>query len=1081
MDVGINPKLLLETVFPGTWINEENLADRTISHTAYTFNELRPKNNLFIAMTEKTFLAGSKNTGVYGSWGDTHAINPNYLDKISILVVERPMPNNNIPQYLVSNSYDFLVALARYNRPNYQGKIVSITGTVGKTMTCELLSLVLKDRSSVLVANGNFNSRTAIRSMLASLLPNTSYDYTILETAVASLWFGEAGVAPEAKSDYAILTQFGRGQKETSVTDTIRFKSNITKHMSDGGKVILNQDVEEFTTAFETIEKNNPAIYTYSQTSQEAYCYLESVSTEKNLSTLTVNINQETFSFELKSTELLDKGFMSNLLAVITFLYLEAFDLNEFYTTFQQFTNRPHLLEKNDILLEQTPVTVIDDTYNAEELSIRNAIEFVNGVAGQYSEKKIAIIGKIISIGKQRNVVYKKIAEAFAKSDFDQVITFDDEVDILQASLPNTMRGGHFTDLQKLRARLIQLSEKDSLILLKGSVRGTRMRKILPLIEGKLTLAEVPQPEYGLVTSKNSLLFSKQNRKVPYGISNILIIHEVLYRLSENLIQLDDLVTYKKNMLELKSVRSTQPYESEVRYMKDVLSQAVSINAPDAILALSGFLFGNNTEALKSLKNKAEFYGIDPQSVLNVTGRSTKGHTQQTTLSNIAKAAELFLDLPKSVLKLLVNRNWIVRDKQFRAFNPYDQRLENTATILWGIHKELGIVINYSGRKPVIAVGVNDQNVLSHLQMLEYLAAFGTMPEFFVKEVPLQSPNVNLLGDVYFGEWYTEKRKKQGRKDALQDFGYGYSFDKMAPMLSADDFTIANYEGVFAKYPKKQSPLAATKPFILSGDPKKTIKELKRRNVNLVTLATNHLFDYGQDSIEYTKQQFEKADILTLGAGTNQKEAQEIIELNFEGKKVALFNAYWYRDHNDKKFNPYSVGNQPGVAALAEVMKTGMRRYKLEKPDTKIILVCHWGVDFNPIHSLQEELAEEFIEAGADLIVGHGPHFVQPMKNCNGKKVIYSVGNGVFNSDGEFIQRKIPPYGLFLRFNLQSNQMKVYPVFANNKQSFWQPFFLNDEIYVEEFKQLDLGILDNGEFLQDENGYYYVEIAIFED
>lgn len=1081
MNVEINPKLLVEAVFPGTWINEENLEGRRIVHTAYTFSELRPQNNLFVAMTEETFLSGSKNTGVYGSWGDTHAINPNYLDKISILVVERPIPNISTPQYLVSNSYDFLVALAHYNRPNYQGKIVSITGTVGKTMTCELLKLALKEKSTVLAANGNFNSRTAVRAMLASLLPNTNYEYTILETAVASLWFGESGVAAETKSDYAILTQFGRGQKETSVTDTIRFKSNITKHMNNGGKVILNQDVEEFTTALATIKKNNPEIYTYSQTDKEAYCYVESVQTEKDLGILTVHINQEPFSFELKTADLLDKGFISNLLAVVTFLYLEKFEVNEFYTTFQQFANRPHLLEKSELLLEKVPVTIIDDTYNAEELSIINAIEFIDGIAEQHSGKKIAVIGKIISIGKQRTVVYKKIAEAFTQSDFDYVITFDDEVDILQASLPNNMQGGHFTDLQKLRERLIQLSEKDSLILVKGSVRGTRMRKILPLIEGKLIATRVPQPEYGLVTTKNSLLFSEQNRKVPYGVSNILIIHEILYRISENLIQLDDLVTYKKNMLELKSVRSTQPHESEVRYLKDVLSQAVSINAPDAILALSGFLFGNNKEALKSLKNKAEFYGIDPKSVLNVTGRSTKGHTQQTTLNNLAKAASLFLDLPKSVLQLLENRNWIVREKTFRAFNPYDQRLENKATLLWGIHKELGIVINYSGRKPVIAVGINDQGVLSHIQMLEYLAAFSKIPEFAVKKVSVQSPNVNLLGDVYFGEWYTEKRKKQGRKDALQDFGYGYSFEKIAPMLSADDFTIVNYEGVFAKYPKKQSPLAATKPFILSGDAKKTIKELKRRKVDLVTLATNHLFDCGQESIEYTKQQFEKADFLTLGAGVNQNEAQEIVELNFEGKKVALFNAYWYRDHNDRNFNPYAVGKQPGVATLAEVMKAGMRQYKQENPDAKILLICHWGVDFNPVHSLQKKLAEEFIEAGADLIVGHGPHFVQPVENCNGKKVIYSVGNGVFNSDGEFTQRKIPPYGLFLRFNLQSNKMRAYPIFADNKQSFWQPFFLDDEIYVEEFKQLDLGILANSEFLQDENGYYYLELNVFED
>lgn len=1075
-NVNSSLKDYIESIMPGMWINEDKLDECKVTHVAYTFNELKPSGNIFISMTEQTFLEGSKNTGVYGSWKDTHSIAKNYLQKISLLIVEKEIQSTDIPQYQVENSYEFLLALSKRNRPNYQGKIVSVTGTVGKTMTCELLKLALNDKTTTLAANGNFNSRTAIRAMLASLLPETKYDYAILETAVASLWFGEAGVAPETQSDYAILTQFGRGQKETTVKDTIRFKTNITKKMSPDAKVILNQDVEEYDDALAAIKENTSSVFTYSQENREAYTTVESLDFKEQFATINVRVNKRLFSFQLRRIDGMDKGFVSNLLAVVTFLYLEGFELEEYFSVFLHFKSRAHLLEERSFKLSEKKITLIDDTYNAEELSIKNAIGFVDNAADKYCGKKMAIIGKVISIGKLREEVYQNIAQRFAKSRFDLVVTFDDEVEILQNYLPKNMRGGHFTDLKLLRDKLTDFVTEDSLILLKGSTRSTRIRTIIPLLEGGTIVANSTSA-YGCIDSEGIRYFSNKKITAPFGVSNILIVHEILYRVSENLLQLDDLVIFKKNMLELNSIRSTKAYESEKRYLRDVLSQAVSLNAPDAILALSGHLFKDNQQALRSLKAKAEFYGINPKSVLNVTGRSNRENTQKVALEDIAKAAQLFMEIPKEYLSLLVNRNWIIRENSFVAGNPYDKRLKNTATFLWGVKKELGILIHFAKDKPVIAVGINDQGLSGHIQMLEYLAAFNEEPNFDSKEIVLDSPKVNILGDVYFGEWYTEKRKKQGRNDALQEYGYDYSFKELAKMFPKEEFNIVNFEGVFPKYPKKQSPLAATKPFVLGGEATESIRELKNRNIDLVTLATNHLFDYGQESIGHTIDQFEERAIITLGAGKNQKEAHKIVELQYKDKKIALFNAYWYREMNDKSFNPHAIGKQTGVAAHTEAMKQGIRNYKMKNPASKILLISHWGVDFNPIHSLQEKIASEFIEAGVDLIIGHGPHFIQPVRVHSGKKVIYSIGNGVFNSNGEFDERKIPPYGLFTQLDLAKEEVRLYPIYIHNKKTFWQPHFI-EEKQISEFKMLDLGELNRQNLSKDSSGNYYLNLTI---
>ena len=77
-------------------------------------------------------------------------------------------------------------------------------------------------------------------------------------------------------------------------------------------------------------------------------------------------------------------------------------------------------------------------------------------------------------------------------------------------------------------------------------------------------------------------------------------------------------------------------------------------------------------------------------------------------------------------------------------------------------------------------------------------------------------------------------------------------------------------------------------------------------------------------------------------------------------------------------------------------------RYRLTHPEHKIIVICHWGVDFKPITKEQNKLAAILTQAGADLIIGHGAHTIQPVQIVNQKPVVFGIGNAVFNSNGEY-------------------------------------------------------------------------------
>ena len=117
-------------------------------------------------------------------------------------------------------------------------------------------------------------------------------------------------------------------------------------------------------------------------------------------------------------------------------------------------------------------------------------------------------------------------------------------------------------------------------------------------------------------------------------------------------------------------------------------------------------------------------------------------------------------------------------------------------------------------------------------------------------------------------------------------------------------------------------------------------------------------------------------------------------------------------------------------------------------PERKIIVICHWGVDFKPITKDQTKLATILTQAGADLIIGHGAHTIQPIQIINQKPVVFNIGNAVFNSDGEYEQQNALPFGCIARLDLAKDIIRLYPMYTNNLQTFWQPY----PVDAEDFK-----------------------------
>jgi len=313
---------------------------------------------------------------------------------------------------------------------------------------------------------------------------------------------------------------------------------------------------------------------------------------------------------------------------------------------------------------------------------------------------------------------------------------------------------------------------------------------------------------------------------------------------------------------------------------------------------------------------------------------------------------------------------------------------------------------------------------------------------------------INLIGDTYFGEYYTRIRQRKGIQDALTKHGYDYSFEKIRSLLASGDYNIANFEAVLTQKPLP--PYTSTKPYALAGDPSQSAAALRRQGFRAVSLGNNHAFDYGTPGLIDTLENFSRAGIRTFGAGQHALEAEEPLEVHCGDRRVVFFTGYQYRKYMEEDFAFYAMAQRPGVACLSGGLVQRLQEARVQDHKALLVVLPHWGFDFEWCSGIQRRYADLLTSAGADLIVGHGAHMMQEIEHVSGRWVVYGIGNGVFNSNGEWDRRGIAPFGLFAQLVVSARgiEVRLYPLYCDNLKTDWQPRLVAED----EFEQV-IGIL----------------------
>jgi hypothetical protein len=239
-------------------------------------------------------------------------------------------------------------------------------------------------------------------------------------------------------------------------------------------------------------------------------------------------------------------------------------------------------------------------------------------------------------------------------------------------------------------------------------------------------------------------------------------------------------------------------------------------------------------------------------------------------------------------------------------------------------------------------------------------------------------------------------------------------YGDLLPVLRGSDLRITNLEcTLFGENPVWKSGA------VFKGRAEH-IRGLTAVPFEVVTLANNHVFDYGSEAFNRTKELLTTNSIRFLGAGMSAEEAQAPLMIDLKGIRIGIVNFSEGEDLTSAARGPGVFGWE--LERVINIVK------ELEKTADIIVVICHCGVEY--IAFPPPYVADAFrriADAGADLIIGHHAHVPQGVQIYNHVPICYSLGNFVFFQETDLLYRKI---GYFVQAGITKESvtsLKIIP------------------------------------------------------
>ena len=384
------------------------------------------------------------------------------------------------PLLIVDDTMLGMETLARAARARAQGKIIGVAGSVGKTGTKEMLATLFGALGTTHASKKSFNNHWGVPLTLSGLAADA--DFGVFEIGMNHP--GEIiGLTDQVRPHIAIITTIDQEHIEffqNGLEGIADANAEIFTGMDADGIAILNRDNPYYTRLKAAAEKQGlQTVYSFGE-DEEADARLVDCALHADSSRVTADIMGERVKYKLLIP---GKHIVMNSLGALAVVKAAGGDLQKAVEALQNAAPVQGRGNRHIVTLEDgtAPITIIDESYNANPASMQAAFEVFALVEPQDGGRRIAVLGDMLELGKHGPQLHAELANPLLRAQTDKLYCCGQLMDALYQALPTDWRGAHAKD-SKLLADIVRDAVKPGdVILVKGSA-GSKMAYIIEAI-----------------------------------------------------------------------------------------------------------------------------------------------------------------------------------------------------------------------------------------------------------------------------------------------------------------------------------------------------------------------------------------------------------------------------------------------------------------------------------------------------------------------------------------------------------------------------------------------------------------------
>ncbi len=452
-------EVIKKIIKEGNWHISKNINKKEI-------NKLIDLNYNKVAINSKAVKKKDIFFAIKGKKIDGHLYAKEALKKGAIkLVVNKKIkkiPNNKILK--VNNTLSCLSDLSKQIRNNSKAKIIGITGSAGKTTLKNLVSFTLKTYGKVHYSPFSYNNKFGVPISVSNL--KNDDEFGVFELGMDKK--GEIyNLSKIVRPEIGVITNISGAHFKNfrTLKDIARAKSEIIDNIVDQGSVILNRDDSFYNFLSEKAKKRGIRVFSFSLKKNANIRFLKSKKIS-NFYKIKLNLNNKIFYLNSKYN---GNNFLYNIMACILILKIFNLDLKKMRNNFTKFKVPDGRGDIKLIKKFNKKFILMDESYNANPLSMLSAINNLNNFSRKKVKRKIVILGDMLELGKKAKKLHFTLSKIINKSDIDKVYVYGKLIRDTFARISNKKKGKIFNNPKAVYNHLGKIIHNKDLLMIKGS------------------------------------------------------------------------------------------------------------------------------------------------------------------------------------------------------------------------------------------------------------------------------------------------------------------------------------------------------------------------------------------------------------------------------------------------------------------------------------------------------------------------------------------------------------------------------------------------------------------------------------